>query len=149
MLKNYFVENNIKKPFSTADDVTEAFKIPYFNEMQSSNLGKVYIAESCFEGGEIQSKFRFIQQEQFNIEEFSGSCYFVGAGCSLFPEVNNLLPGAYPSAENLLMIARKKLNKNELVKPEEILPIYLNDENSSKKLKGHFSKLFCLQLFKD
>ena len=99
------------------------------------NLGKVYIAESCFEGGEIQSKFRFIQQEQFNIEEFSGSCYFVGAGCSLFPEVNNHLPGAYPSAENLLMIARKKLNKNELVKPEEILPIYLNDENSWKKLK--------------
>ena len=45
MLKNYFIENNIKKPFSTADDVTKAFKIPYFNEMQSSNLGKVYISD--------------------------------------------------------------------------------------------------------
>ena len=57
------------------------------------------------------------------------SC-FVGEGCSSF-NITNQLPGAYPRATYLLKFALKKLDQGDLIEPDEILPIYLNDESSS------------------
>ncbi len=103
--------------------------------ISQENLGKVYISESSFLDGDIKSKFRLISQELFKREEFPEDCHFVGDGCSLFPEITNVLPGAMPRSSHLLEIAKERFAKNELIEPEQILPVYLNDENSWKKIK--------------
>jgi hypothetical protein len=40
-----------------------------------------------------------------------------------------------PRSSHLLEIAKERFAKNELIEPEQILPVYLNDENSWKKIK--------------
>ena len=76
-----------------------------------------------------------IKQDEFNIQDFHDDSLFVGPGCSQFPELTNKLEGASPKAIHLLDIAEKRSRQNLLKKPEEFLPIYLNDENSWIKLK--------------
>ena len=49
--------------------------------------------------------------------------------------VATTLEEASPKAIHLLDIAEKRSRQNLLKEPEEFLPIYLNDENSWKKLK--------------
>ena len=117
------IEANKESPSST------------FVAISQENLGNVYIAESSFSDGDIKSKFRLISSDLFKREGFPEDCHFVGEGCALFPEVINVLPGAIPKSKYLLEIAKKRLNKSELIEPEEILPVYLNDENSWKKIK--------------
>ena len=117
------IEANKESPSST------------FVAISQENLGNVYIAESSFSDGDIKSKFGLISSDLFKREGFPEDCHFVGEGCALFPEVINVLPGAIPKSKYLLEIAKKRLNKSELIEPEEILPVYLNDENSWKKIK--------------
>ena len=117
------IEANKESPSST------------FVAISQENLCNVYIAESSFSDGDIKSKFRLISSDLFKREGFPEDCHFVGEGCALFPEVINVLPGAIPKSKYLLEIAKKRLNKSELIEPEEILPVYLNDENSWNKIK--------------
>ena len=76
-----------------------------------------------------------ISEEAFHREAFPKESQFVGGGCASFTDITNQLPGAYPRASYLLRFALQKLNQGDLIEPEEILPIYLNDENSWKKIK--------------
>jgi len=121
----------------------ELIAIEAFNKTNSShivgisevNMENVYISESRLEDGDIYSKFKLIKQDEFNIQDFHDDSLFVGPGCSQFPELTNKLEGASPKAIHLLDIAEKRSRQNLLKEPEEFLPIYLNDENSWKKLK--------------
>ena len=95
---------------------------------------KVFISVAVFII-DIYSKFKLIKQDEFNIQDFHDDSLFVGPGCSQFPELTNKLEGDSPKAIHLLDIAEKRSRQNLLKEPEEFLPIYLNDENSWKKLK--------------
>ena len=46
ILKNYFLINGIQKNKSDGNDLVEALQIPYFNDWQASNLGKVYFTDN-------------------------------------------------------------------------------------------------------
>ena len=121
----------------------ELIAIEAFNKTGSSqivgisevNMEKVYIAESRLQDGDIDSKFKLIKQDEFNLQDFNNNDLFVGPGCSQFPELTNRLEGVSPKAIHLLGIAEKRYRQNLLKEPEDFLPIYLNDENSWKKLK--------------
>ncbi len=99
------------------------------------NMGKFYVVESTFLEGDMLSKSSLISEEAFHREAFPKESQFVGGGCASFTDITNQLPGAYPRASYLLKFALQKLNQGDLIEPEEILPIYLNDENSWKKIK--------------
>ena len=98
------------------------------------NMGKVYISKSIFSEGNMKSNYSLIPQEAFKREAFPEESCFVGEGCSSFNIINQL-PGAYPRATYLLEFALKKLDQGDLIEPDEILPIYLNDESSWQKIK--------------
>tara|TARA_B100000989_G_scaffold82375_1_gene58907 strand:+ start:13 stop:663 length:651 start_codon:yes stop_codon:yes gene_type:complete len=98
------------------------------------HMGKVYICKSIFSEGSMESNYSIIPQEAFKREVFPEETCFVGEGCSSF-EITNQLPGAHPNATYLLKFALKKLDQGDLIKPDEILPIYLNDEGSWQKIK--------------
>tara|TARA_B100000965_G_C19558540_1_gene743372 strand:- start:469 stop:1122 length:654 start_codon:yes stop_codon:yes gene_type:complete len=116
-------------------EANQRFLVEDIVAISEENLGNIYIVESNFRDGKIDSKFKFISSEDFNFLDFPENYHFVGDGCSAFPEIKNILPDAFPKAENLLKIGQQRFNNNQLIEPEEILPIYLNDENSWKKLK--------------
>ena len=103
--------------------------------ISEANLGNVYIAETTFRDGEMESRFRFIPWQSLELSQFSNESIFIGDGCSLFSGIVNQLPNSSPRASHLLDIAQKKLSNGNTIRPEEILPIYLNDENSWKKVK--------------
>jgi tRNA threonylcarbamoyladenosine biosynthesis protein TsaB len=121
---------------------TELLSIQAHEETSSNNIvaiselkmGKVYISQSIFSEGNMKSSYSLIPQEAFNREVFPEDCCFVGEGCSSF-NVTNQLPGAHPRATYLLKYALKKLEQGDLIEPDEILPIYLNDESSWQKVK--------------
>lgn len=121
----------------------ELIAIQAFHKTKSSNivaisdlnLEKLYISESKFSDGDIDSTFRAISQEEFKQEDFDENSLFVGPGCSLFPEITNKLEGILPKASNLVEIARMRFKNDLLSDPEDFLPIYLNDEDSWKKIK--------------
>ena len=98
------------------------------------NMGKVYISQSIFSEGNMTSNYSLIPQNNFNREAFPEDTCFVGEGCSSF-NITNQLPGAHPRATYLLKFALKKLEQGDLIEPDEILPIYLNDESSWQKIK--------------
>jgi len=98
------------------------------------NMGKVYISKSIFSEGNMKSNYSLIPQEAFKREAFPEDSCFVGEGCSYF-DITNQLPGAHPRATYLLKFALKKLDQGDLIEPDEILPIYLNDESSWQKIK--------------
>ena len=98
------------------------------------NMGKVYISKSIFSEGNMKSNYSLIPQEAFKREAFPEESCFVGEGCSYF-DITNQLPGAHPRATYLLKFALKKLDQGDLIEPDEIIPIYLNDESSWQKIK--------------
>ena len=98
------------------------------------NMGKVYISQSIFSEGNMKSTYSLIPQEAFKREAFPEESCFVGEGCSSF-NITNQLPDAHPRATYLLKFALKKLDQGDLIEPDEILPIYLNDESSWQKIK--------------
>jgi tRNA A37 threonylcarbamoyladenosine modification protein TsaB len=83
----------------------------------------------------MESSFRFIPWQSLELNQFAEECIFIGDGCSLFSDIVNQLPDSSPRASYLLEAAQKRLNNGNTIRPEEILPIYLNDENSWKKVK--------------
>ena len=97
-------------------------------------MGKVYISKSIFSEGNMKSTYSLIPQEAFKREAFPEESCFVGEGCSSF-NITNQLPDAHPRATYLLKFALKKLDQGDLIEPDEILPIYLNDESSWQKIK--------------
>ena len=99
------------------------------------NLGNIYIAHTSFIDGNFESSFEFIPKEEFRLESYPEECVFVGEGCELFAEIENQLPGASPKASYMHKYINCFANDTHLIKPEEILPIYLNDENSWRKIK--------------
>ncbi len=121
----------------------ELIAIQAFHKTKSSNivaisdlnLEKLYISESKFSDGDIDSTFRAISQEEFKQEDFDDNSLFVGPGCSLFSEITNKLEGILPKASNLVEIARMRFKNDLLSDPEDFLPIYLNDEDSWKKIR--------------
>ena len=116
-------------------EANQRFSVEDIVAISEENLGNIYIVESSFREENIESKSRFIPREDFKYLDFPENFYFVGEGCSMFPEIENLLPDTFPKAENLLKVGLQRFNNDQLIEPEEILPIYLNDENSWKKLK--------------
>ena len=116
-------------------EANQRFSVEDIVAISEENLGNIYIVESSFREENIESKSRFIPREDFKYLDFPENFHFVGAGCSMFPEIENLLPNTFPKAENLLKVGLQRFNNDQLIEPEEILPIYLNDENSWKKLK--------------
>ena len=98
------------------------------------NMGKVYISQSIFSKGNMTSSYNLIPQEAFKREAFPEESCFGGEGCSSF-DITNQFPDAHPRATYLLDFALKKLDQGDLIEPDEILPIYLNDESSWKKMK--------------
>ena len=115
--------------------ITPKFSSENFSLGDGYNLGNVYIAETTFRDGEMESRFRFIPWQSLELSQFSNESIFIGDGCSLFSGIVNQLPNSSPRASHLLDIAQKKLSNGNTIRPEEILPIYLNDENSWKKVK--------------
>tara|TARA_Y100000766_G_scaffold261389_1_gene251885 strand:+ start:475 stop:1128 length:654 start_codon:yes stop_codon:yes gene_type:complete len=116
-------------------EANQRFSVQDIVAISEENLGNIYIIESSFREENFESKSRFIPSEDFKYLDFPENFYFVGEGCSMFPEIENLLPDTFPKAENLLKVGLQRFNNDQLIEPEEILPIYLNDENSWKKLK--------------
>jgi tRNA threonylcarbamoyladenosine biosynthesis protein TsaB len=117
------MEANIKTSASSIVAISEA------------NLGNIYIVETTFLDGAMESSFRFIPWQSLELNQFAEECIFIGDGCSLFSDIVNQLPDSSPRASYLLEAAQKRLNNGNTIRPEEILPIYLNDENSWKKVK--------------
>ena len=121
----------------------ELIAIEAFHRTKSSNivavsdlnLEKLYISETKFSAGDIKSIFKVISQDEFSQTDFDDNSLFVGPGCSLFPEITNKLEGISPNASNLIEIARMRYESGLLSDPEDFLPIYLNDEDSWKKIK--------------
>ena len=54
---------------------------------------------------------------------------------SIFSDIKDSLPEEFPRASSLIDITNLRISKDQLVEPEEFLPIYLNNEDSWKKIK--------------
>ena len=117
------LELNIKGSFQEVVGISE------------SNLGNIYIAHTSFNDGNFASSFEFIPVEEFRLENYPEESVFVGEGCKLFAKVENQLPNSSPKASYLHEYISCFANDTDFIEPEEILPIYLNDENSWRKLK--------------
>ena len=96
---------------------------------------QVYVGESSFDLGDIESTFSLIDIESFQVENYPVDTYFVGQGCSLFSDIKDSLPEEFPRASSLIGITNLRISKDQLVEPEKFLPIYLNNEDSWKKIK--------------
>ncbi len=114
-----------------AFDKTKSSHIVGISEV---NLDKIYISQSTLADGDISSKFKMIKYDELNLIDFHKDSLFVGPGCSQLPELGNKLEGLFPKAINLLDIANQRYKQGLLKEPEDFLPIYLNDENSWRKL---------------
>ena len=103
--------------------------------ISESNLGKIYVVQSSFYGGKLKSNFELLSQDEFRLDKYPQDSVFVGKGCSLFSEVENKLPDSSPNTFYLIDYLQKYSKDINYISPEEILPIYLNDESSWRKIK--------------
>ena len=103
--------------------------------ISESNLGKIYVVQSSFYDGKLKSNFELLSQDEFRLDKYPQDSVFVGKGCSLFSEVENQLPDSSPNTFYLIDYLQKYSKDINYISPEEILPIYLNDESSWRKIK--------------
>lgn len=103
----------------------------------NAHMGQIYLG--IFEYDHELSSFSEvgIQIEEFDVSGFTSETYFVGNGCDLVKkQLNKIKPKIYnhfPQAIDLLNIAKKRLAKGQIIKPEMIIPVYLTGEEHWKK----------------
>lgn len=103
-----------------------------------ANMGRLYVGQYSYSGDNLKNtELRSIDIDAFNPLDYDEHTFFVGEGCKLvldqIKSVSNLISCEHPSALELLNIAKERLENNEIVAPEKILPIYLNAESEWSK----------------
>jgi tRNA threonylcarbamoyladenosine biosynthesis protein TsaB len=96
---------------------------------------KIYLGESSFSEGNIESKFSLLYKDLFSVKNYPSSTSFVGQGCGHFLDIENELLEEFPKASSLIEITRMRKKFDALQDPETFLPIYLTDEDNWQKLK--------------
>jgi tRNA threonylcarbamoyladenosine biosynthesis protein TsaB len=72
---------------------------------------KIYLGESSFSEGNIESKFSLLYKDLFSVKNYPSSTSFVGQGCGHFLGIENELLEEFPKASSLIEITkmRKKI----------------------------------------
>jgi len=101
----------------------------------NANMDRLYLAEYCYSGELLKdSELTSIPINTFNPKKYDKETFFVGEGCKLvldsIKKVSNRISFEFPSALELLHIAKEKHASKDTVISEQILPLYLTEESN-------------------
>ena len=86
--------------------------------------------------GVCTSRIELVKIKDFNYSQFGADTHFVGDGCEVIKEklksVSRNIHCKLPNAIDQLSVAVRKFKEGRAVDPQEILPIYLVDEEQWK-----------------
>ena len=100
-----------------------------------ANMDRLYLAEYNYSGQLLEnSELTSITRNAFNPEKYDKETFFIGEGCRLIldsiKEVSSLISFEFPSALELLYMAKDKHSRKDTVASEQILPLYLTEESN-------------------